>query len=49
MAEVAARADLAAVAERPDVLARVCVLLEALRGAARGTTPRGQVALAHAG
>ena len=30
-------------AERPDVLSRVGVLLEALRGAARGTTPRGQV------
>lgn len=44
LAELAARADLAGVAERPDVLARVGVLLEALRGAARGTTPRGQVA-----
>lgn len=44
LAELAGRADLADVAERPDVLARVGVLLEALRGAARGTTPRGQVA-----
>ena len=44
LAELAGRADLAHVAERPDVLARVGVLLEALRGAARGTTPRGQVA-----
>jgi len=46
VAELAARPDLAAVAERPDVLARAGVLLEALRGATRGTTrgttPRGQ-------
>lgn len=44
LAELAGRPDLAEVAERPDVLARVGVLLEALRGAAKGTTPRGQVA-----
>ena len=49
MAELAARPDLVAVAERPDVLARAGVLLEALRGATRGTTPRGQARRSGAG
>jgi hypothetical protein len=42
---IAGRQDLFAVAERPDVMARVCYLLETLRGCAGGTNPKAQPAL----
>lgn len=43
--KLAGRADLANIAERPDVMQRVTGLLECLRGAAQGTTPQAQKAL----
>ena len=45
MSSLAARPDPAAIAERPDMMARVGYLLEALRGSARGTCPKAQPAL----
>lgn len=42
---LAGRADLAHIAERPDLMQRVTALLECLRGAAQGTTPQAQQAL----
>ncbi len=45
VSSIAARPDLAAIAERPDVMGRVGYLLDALRGSARGTCPKAQPAL----
>lgn len=45
VASIAGRTDLAALAERPDVMARVVYLLEALRGSMRGTCSKAQPAL----
>jgi len=42
VSSLASRADLASIAERPDVMQRVTALLECLRGAARGTSPDAQ-------
>lgn len=45
VSSIAGRPDLAGIAERPDMMARVGYLLEALRGSARGTCPKAQPAL----
>lgn len=45
LSSLAGRADLARIAERPDVMQRVTALLECLRGAAQGTSPDAQQAL----
>ena len=45
VSRIAGRADLAHIAERPDVMQRVTTLLECLRGAAQGTSPDAQQAL----
>lgn len=42
VSSLASRADLASIAERPDVMQRVIALLECLRGAAQGTSPDAQ-------
>ncbi|DBA87589.1 TPA: hypothetical protein ACH3X1_004612 [Trebouxia sp. C0004] len=42
VSSLASRADLASIAERPDVMQRVTALLECLRGAAQGTSPDAQ-------
>ena len=39
---LAGRSDLLSIAERPDVMQRVVVLLECLRGAAQGTSAEAQ-------
>ncbi|EIE26728.1 hypothetical protein COCSUDRAFT_46205 [Coccomyxa subellipsoidea C-169] len=45
VSSIAGRPDLAGIAERPDMMARVGYLLEALRGSVRGTCPKAQPAL----
>ena len=45
VSSLAGRADLAHIAERPDVMQRVTALMECLRGAAQGTSPDAQQAL----
>ena len=42
VSSLASRADLASIAERPDVMQRATALLECLRGAAQGTSPDAQ-------
>lgn len=39
---LAARSDLASLANRPDVMAHTCLLLEILRGATTNIVPRAQ-------
>lgn len=42
VSSLACRADLASIAEQPQVMQRVTALLECLRGAAQGTSPGAQ-------